>query len=402
MQLTKESEYLHRIFSQTPCIPNQSATSSTKTILHSFYDSIKIANKDAKNLLPSLKINETKEIPFPKTFNERSFPTKVLQRIKDFSIGCNEIEVSLKNRNYKVFFVFERKEDTNKIMANVELVLTWLSIIDSFNLPCGSESVCIYFYFTQFLKELPIKSTTTLDENHVNTAFTYSCAKQMEIIIYRIEDWFKCFIHETFHSFGLDFSSMDTDNAHMMLKTFFPVNTDINLYEAYTEFWAQIWNTLFCSFFSLKNNKQSFQKKVLELINLERKYSVFQLVKTMDFMGLRYMDCVEKTNQCKNQFREKTSVLSYYIIKTILTFFYNDFFLWCIQHNKNPIYNFKKTNANLQSFVQFIQLHYNLKEFESEIHCMEEIYKQIDKLVAKQPQLKYLMKTMKMTLCEMG
>jgi hypothetical protein len=73
------------------------------------------------------------------------------------------------------------------------------------------------------------------------------------------------------------------------------------------------------------------------LINLERNYSFLQLVKILGFMGLTYKDLYSQTHQSKilrdNLYKEKTNVLSYYVIKTILLNNYPSFLLWCQKNN---------------------------------------------------------------------
>jgi L-rhamnose isomerase len=68
----------------------------------------------------------------------------------------------------------------------------------------------IYIYHTSLLKILPNTNVDILNENNVNTAFTRTCPSNSEIVVFRKEEWFKVFIHETFHSFGIDFASMNT------------------------------------------------------------------------------------------------------------------------------------------------------------------------------------------------
>jgi hypothetical protein len=64
------------------------------------------------------------------------------------------------------------------------------------------------------------------------------------IYIFRKEEWFKVFIHETFHSLGLDFARMPEESANQALFSIFPVRCDYRFYEAYTETWATILHSL--------------------------------------------------------------------------------------------------------------------------------------------------------------
>ncbi len=192
----------------------------------------------------------------------------------------------------------------------------------------------VYLYLTSLEKTLPNSNIHILDEINVNTAFTTTCPKDSEIVIFRKEEWFKVFIHETFHNFALDFSDMNNNNVHRCVLDIFKVNSNVNLYESYTEFWAEIMNALFCSFYSLKDKKNTdeFISNAVIFIDFEITYSFFQLIKTMEFMGLTYKDLYSISERSRvlreNLYKEKTNVLSYYVIKTVLMNNYQGFLNW--------------------------------------------------------------------------
>jgi hypothetical protein len=171
----------------------------------------------------------------------------------------------------------------------------------------------------------------------------------------------------------------------------------VNLYEAYVECWAEILNALFCSFFIMKN-KRDFEEFVLNaeiLINIERYYSFFQMVKTLKFMGLNYVD-LYSGNERVGLYKEKTSVLSYYIIKLILINNFQDFLEWCYKYN-NSLLQFNKTFQNQMRFCEFIKLHYKTKTFIKDISNTETF---LNKLKKKENE--YLLTNMRMSICELG
>ena len=134
----------------------------------------------------------------------------------------------------------------------------------------------MYIYHTSLLKMLPSTNIEILNETHVNTAFTRTCPKDSEIVVFRKEEWFKVFIHETFHNFGLDFSDMELTTCNTKILSIFPVNSDVNLYEAYTEFWARLMNVLFCSYINMKNKNDvdEFLTNAEFFMNFERIFSL--------------------------------------------------------------------------------------------------------------------------------
>jgi hypothetical protein len=91
---------------------------------------------------------------------------------------------------------------------------------------------------------------------------------------------------------------------------------------------------------------ENFLKYFTFYIELERRYSFFQMVKTLDFMGLQYKNLHANDLNSKvlrdTMYKEKTNVLSYYVIKTILLYHYPLFLQWCSTNNLSLL-QFKKT-----------------------------------------------------------
>jgi hypothetical protein len=244
-----------------------------------------------------------------------------------------------------------------------------------------------------------------LDEHNVNTAFTSTCPKESEIIVFRKEEWFKVLIHETIHNFSLDFSIMNNDNVKICILNIFMVNSEVNAYEAYAEFWAEIINTIFCSFYTIqdKNNINEFLSNCEFFINFEITYSCFQLVKILHFMGLSYNDLYSKTTHSRllreNLYKEKSNVLSYYVIKTILINNYQGFLYWC-QTNNYLLLDFKKTLGNQKEFCRFIEKNYKTNSLLDNINETNIFYSKF--YVKKNKNLNDILSNLRMSICELG
>jgi hypothetical protein len=199
---------------------------------------------------------------------------------------------------------------------------------------------------------------------------------------------------------------MNTYECTKDILSIFSVNSEVNLYESYTEFWAEIINALFCSFFNLKNksNIEDFLSNFDFFINFERTYSFFQLVKTLDFMGLNYKNIYSETNQSKilrdTLYKEKTNVLSYYVIKTILLNNYQGFLSWCA-HNNFSLLQFKKTSTNLKEYCNFIRKNYKTKTMLENVKSSEICLQKV-KSIKKNKNKNYLLTNMRMSICELG
>jgi hypothetical protein len=272
-------------------------------------------------------------------------------------------------------------------------------------------------------KKLPNSNIHILGENNVNTAFTYSCPVNSEIVNFRKEEWFKVLMHETFHNFALDFSDMNSQSTicKERILTMFPINSNVNLYEAYTEFWAELMNALFCSYYLTTNKINEQEKAVSEselmnellsnfdfFINFERTYGFFQLVKTLDFMGITYKDLYSKKTESialrNTLYKEKSNVLSYYIIRPILMNNYQGFLSWCNKNNFSLL-QFKKTNKNLEDFCSFVKTNYKTKSMIESTNCMQKFIVKLKKMKHHKKtdeNIDFALSNMRMSLCELG
>ena len=191
------------------------------------------------------------------------------------------------------------------------------------------------------------------------------CAKNGEILIYREEEWFKVLIHETFHSLCLDFNNMHLEKLNGKIRSLININSEYNLFESYTETWACILNSCFNSLklIEYKSNLKDFLLYLDFCLHFERIFSLFQCVKVLDHMGLKYKNIVNNTssnNSLKILFyKENTNVFAYYVVKCILLYYKDNFVLWCFKNNVDNIFNFLKSEENLDSFFHLIESLYS-------------------------------------------
>lgn len=420
MKLTKESNKLMSFFVEQKCLLPHQQTNKTDSILKKIYseikrgvsyiDELKSKNGDLFYKLQIDHITNINQIPKPATFPPNSFPPQVRKHIDEYSIGLLTYSFNLFDRNISIIFLIEdnRVESLIETYNNyVDYMLVWLFIIDLYSSKKCASQLKIFVYHTSLLKKLPMSNIDILNENNVNTAFTRTCPSDSEIVVFRKEEWFKVFMHETFHNFGLDFSDMNLSSYNQQILELFPVNSDVNLFESYTEFWARIMNALFCSFINMKdkNDIDDFLTNAEFFINFEIIYSFFQMVKVLDFMGLTYKDLYKKTllseNMRKTLYKENTNVLSYFVITLILMNNYQEFLSWC-NINNISLLNFKKTSKNLDEFCKFIEKKYKTKSLLESIDCSEKLLHSVKRSKKKNKDVQNLMKNLRMTICELG
>ena len=416
MKLTKKSRILMSYFLDNLLNQNKKKNKALEILFEDLLNAYDYLHHVKKSIGVELyqitikQITSVYQIARPKNFNAYSFPEPIRKHIDETALSEICYTFSLFGRNIQLYFITEEDESRIHLPTYhkyVDSIVMWLCILNEYASKRCSLTFTVYFYFTSLEKRLPNANIEILNENHVNTAFTSTCPRNSEIIIFRKEEWFKVFMHETFHNFALDFSDMNTHQCHQDILSLFPVKSEVNLYEAYTEFWAELMNACFCSFFVLKN-KEDFQEFLYYFnyyIDLERKYSFFQMVKTLDFMGLRYKDLYSSSTQSSilrsTLYKERTNVLSYYIIKTILLQHYPLFLEWC-KINNLSLLQFKKTQTNLDAFCEFISKFYKSRSMLQEVKEMENTWDQLKMMKKKDHEIHYLMKNMRMTLCELG
>jgi len=412
MKLLKHSRQLMLFFSKNNNINYINLTNKTKTIFLELYKEMLEAYNYVKKQSPykaTVKhINSASQITKPKNFNSNSFPENVRKHIDEMSIAEISYTFSLYDRSIKVYFVVESlniDEELDSFNKYIESIAMWLYIVNLYAPRECVKKINIYLYFTSLFKRLPSSNVYILDENNVNTAFTTTCPVDSEIVVFRKEEWFKVLIHETFHNFGLDFSMMNNQTLNENILDIFDINSDVNAYEAYTEFWAEIMNVLFCSFFELndKSDIQQFLSAAEFYINFERLHSFFQMVITLKFMGLTYKELYEKTNHAKinrdNLYKENTNVFAYYVLKTIMMNNFQGFLNWCKKNNFSLL-DFKKTIGNQEQFCQFIKTNYKSR---SMLNCVFESEKILSKINrSKKGSIRYILSTMRMSICELG
>ena len=415
MKLTKESNELMSFFVKNDCLKTKQ-TKKTDAIFKDIYDEIKegvsyvntIKSKTATNTFYKLtvkQITNKEQIIWPVTFYQDTFTPEVKKHIYENSNNVLTYKFNMFDRNISIIFILKDKivdaliETYNKY---VDYMLVWLYVADIHSSKKCAKQLKIIIYHTSLLKQLPKTNMQILNQNNANTGFCMSCPVDSEIVVFRKEEWFKVFIHETFHNFGLDFSSMNVSLYNKKILQIFPVNSEVNLFESYTEFWGRIINASFCSFINMKNKNdiEEFYRNTEFYINLEKNFAFFQMIKILDFMGLSYNDLYKKTvvseNLRKTQYKENTNILSYYVLTSILLNNYQDFLSWCDTNNISLL-NFKKTSTHINNFCAFIEKKYKTKNMLEGIKCIEKIFYNM-----KKKNKIYLLENLRMTICELS
>jgi hypothetical protein len=344
-------------------------TGKLHDIIPYFYDLIITSDKYVKSKKQTncfkysiKKINNINDIPKSSMHDSYFFPDTIQNHIDDYSLEAINFKCNINQREINVNFILFETITHEKILElnkKINMIYMWIYILDSFATLKCTKILNLYVYMTPFKKQLPDNQLIVIGPNHVNTGFTTSCQLSTDIILYRQEEWFKVFIHETFHNFGLDFSDMNLSSINSDLRKIFNVNIEYNLYETYCESWARIINCMFYSYLSMsKNNINNFTNVFIYNMTVECEHSLEQMIKILKFFDINFEIITNKNKEnitiCNHLYKENSSVFSYYVITALIINNYDNFMLWCNKNN-NSFLKFKRTPGNIDKYINFIK-----------------------------------------------
>lgn len=317
--------------------------------------------------------------------DDQYIPYKVYQYIREKSELCIQFQTTIQNRAITLYFitfpeshvsVVCSKSASSSAQCSLEIatyqqyaykVFAWLYIVTSMSdKDCSEESLNVYFYMTPFKKQRPARGASgddaILSAIHVNTGLTRNCETHGEIVVYRTEEWFKVFVHESMHNFNMDFIDQDLRAANTQLRrTFCIPHEDVLLFETYTEAWARIINTMFHTYFH--DTQKHFIRTVREKIAHNAMFYAYQIVKVLEIMKLNYgnitIQSAENTEICSRRYAEDTNVYAYYILGGILSIYAVPFISWCCENNRGTggriaAIRFSRQPGALPKLMEFI------------------------------------------------
>jgi hypothetical protein len=240
---------------------------------------------------------------------------------------------TIKGKTYVFDFIIYNDDlaikNLDLIVEKMLLMLQLIIAISNNDLRNGQH---VTFFLTPFQKKLNSNSNSNiLGAKNVNSGFTYPYLKNGVTFIYRKEEFFKVFIHESIHYYGID-KALHKDfsndpkynrNYNKFINSFNIRPQDIakiGINEALTEYWTFIIYIIAQSYkksITLANFIYEFENSYkLELLHI-----IFQVVKILNYNKLTYSEFLTKSS---NQYKETSHIFSYYIVKTLLVYNHSD------------------------------------------------------------------------------
>jgi len=241
----------------------------------------------------------------------------------------------------------------------MRLIISWAHICMKYAFKECSKRHNIFFYLTDFKKEMPNNNIIVLDRHHVNTGVTTRCKENNETIIYRKEEWFKVYVHEMMHAFGFDISETYRNTISTEIKKLFGIKSSMRVEEAYVETWARIINGAYASIQS-SENENDFEQLFLFSMEVERLYATIKAQQVLNYMHLSYDSLITKGNRVAySLYRERTNVFAYYILVAIFMNDPYDFMRLCNKINRKWLRfdNTIKAVKELEKYIKALHLH---------------------------------------------
>jgi hypothetical protein len=311
---------------------------------------------------------------------------------------------TIRGRDVTISIVVTEMKDISNFERFDEYVLLmywWLDIAYGIINKSGcSKKLHVVLILTDMRKQLPDNIIDVIGKKHVNTGYTWPCKSNNKIMIYRKEEWFRVFVHESFHALGLDNIQLLT-RMNKKIKELFPLNIDILVGEAYCEFWARIIKSAMFAFLINNATEDKYLYTTYRLINVERVFTLFQGIKVLKYMNLSYTDLINTDKESKLKklrfYREDTNVFAYYVLPMLLMCNYCEFLEWCVTNNINTI-QLSSSNNSQDALIEYIREIYKNDQFLDVLTCMTTIYD----LKLLENKNKQLMNTTRMSIVDIS
>jgi hypothetical protein len=315
------------------------------------------------------------------------------------------------NSNTIQLYIHKEKDDMEEVVIH-RIVSKLFTLIDLFTKNTNT-TFNIYIWLSDLKKKTPGKEgikhehhhSKTFRAQHINSGATVHnlIEESVELFIWRKEEIEKVLLHEMIHTLKLDFMDYPEDLKRVFVNEFnIPNHITLRLGEAYVETWAVILNTIFITFtqntkLPIKEQCNIDSPEFYNLFAMEIYFTLLQSSKILYHFGY---NCIEgcaipfkSTEINGDNFKQETSVFSYYLVKGGILMNLDKFFKFCCTNNTRLL-QFMKSQLNFKELNKvFIYSAKNNK-------LLERIL-QINKFFRNKLNYSLFENTMRMTLYEL-
>jgi len=313
------------------------------------FDCLKDSFKESQSIHHDYTLTDAKPIkhkagPF--------FDNKIRNHIVDTLHYQYNITFEYKNVEFYIHIVFSEKISIQEYLKYIKWVIC-LCLLNVENEK--KEIMTITLYLTSLEKGISSQFENKIIPIHINSGFTKTF-ENIDICIFRKEEWLKVLIHECFHAFNMDFHE-EKINFKNLFQTSFFIDSNFLVFESFVEFWARVLNCAVFSYIIKPNIREvEFHTLFTLNLNLERIFSMIQANKILNIFQLNYSDIVNKKKEsvCKAIYKEDTNAFCYYIITSIMMNFFDKTLQWFDAHNTN-LFWFDKNERQVVIFCHYLK-----------------------------------------------
>lgn len=366
-------------------------TNKSKAFLQTLLQQIRTVTEENSNKVFDYKLYNVSNRALQHIDELDHYPEEIREIIFSQQQIAVVLSFNVHERNYQLYLFYPMTSipKAAQIREHIRKIYNWLHVVHEHANESCSQMMTMYIYMTDHKKTMPASKTQELDRIHVNSAFTTACSESTVLNVFREEEWFKCFIHETFHNLGLDFSHSNDNSGDQYIHQLFHIMSDVRLYETYCEMWAEILYLMFYTYKKQQTIEQhlaSFEEKLY----IEQQFSLFQSAKILHHYNLsHYNELMDKSATVL--YKDKTPTFSYYILKSLFMYHMDEFLQWCIDTNRHSLQFSTKHSESILLYCQLIQKIYKNRNYVRSIMYAYNIVK-------TQNKKKNIMKTLRMTI----
>lgn len=203
-----------------------------------------------------------------------------------------------------------------ELRRNARLAYVWLEML----LPCvtgvdGSRGMVCDFLMLPDRRFFPERVDELITPIHCNGGLSYIGEGFARFCVYREEEWFKVFVHETFHAFGVHGRFPGWGVVKELTGLRFPEKLELS--EVYAEVWARIVLALFA-----RGGKGV--DGLMERLDREAEHGWGQCQRALPHVAVGV----------EAELGQLTPVLEYYCLTGAVMVEWRAFLDWCARHNQ--------------------------------------------------------------------
>jgi len=245
------------------------------------------------------------------------------------------------------------KQSIRNVDKTIRLMVAWLVICCANSDSGSNRKLSIHLYPCPQRKVFPSSASIPLGPSSVNSGYSTRRSDSGEIVVFREEEMFKVFVHETFHAFDMGLDSPLGDGIDKFLASKFSVSVPISGDEAYIETWSRIVNCMFSAFVATKK-REDFVATAVVSLGIESVFASTQAKRVLYHNGVRMEDVMDTSSDIgRYMYKETTHAFAYYVITSFLLCRPYEFIEWCMEHNR-LMFSFLRNTSNIAAFRTFL------------------------------------------------